>query len=72
MVTVVNNPGSSEAAESASSGWAVAVIILIVVVAGGAFVWYNMYRNAKAAPAGDSTNINVTLPPATNNNQTPQ
>jgi len=60
--TIVNTPPQSPS-DSGNAGWAVAVIILLLVIAGG-FVWYRTYHTAAPAPAGDTTNINVTTPPA--------
>lgn len=55
--TIITTPGTND---SGASGWVTAFVVL-VVVAGAGFV---MYQNGmfNPAPAGDSTNINITAP----------
>jgi len=62
--TIINTP-SPAPSDNSSAGWAVAVIILILVIGGG-FVWYRTHR--AAAPAADTTNIQVTVPSTNSTN----
>ena len=57
--TIINTP--SPQSENGNAGWAVAVIILVLIIVGG-IVWYRTYHSAAPAPAGDTTNVNVTVP----------
>ncbi len=70
MPTVINNPGSTE--DSGSN--LVVAVILIVVILGGAALFFiyglPMIRNNFNQNPG-STNINVTIPPATTPPTTP-
>jgi hypothetical protein len=58
--TIVTTPGTND---SGMAGWFVALIV-VIAVAGVGFV---MYQNGAfmGAPAGDSTNINITAPTPT-------
>ncbi len=61
MATIVNNPGPERVVERTdSSGWVVAIIILLAFVAG--LFWWFRYYQAPVPAAGDSANINVTIP----------
>lgn len=69
MATIVNNPGPERVVEvdrtgDSTGGWAVAVVILIAVIV-GIFAWVH-YHPATAPTSTGGSNINVTLPAATN------
>lgn len=55
---ITNTPPSSN--DAGGAGWAVALVIIVALGIGG----YVLYRNGafRGAPAGDSTNINITNP----------
>lgn len=69
--TIINTPDKGG---DAGAGWVVALIIIIAVVVGGYVLYQNGVFN-RAAPAAESTNINVTIPnpvaPATQDTSTP-
>ena len=63
--TVVNPPASQDGGAVVSFA---ALIVMLVVLVGG-FLWYRTYGDLRAAaptPAGESTNINITLPEVPN------
>ena len=71
--TIINTPDKNSGGDGAA-GWIVALVIIIAAGVGG-FVLYQNGAFNKAAPAAESTNINVTIPnpvaPKTQNTSNP-
>ena len=61
---ITNSPEKNSDDGGGAAGWIVALVIIAAVVAGGVLLYQNGFFRT-AAPSGDSTNINITVPEQT-------
>ncbi|MDB5259192.1 MAG: hypothetical protein JWO73_400 [Candidatus Taylorbacteria bacterium] len=75
MATIINNPGQGDASGDSATGVIIGVLIAIAIIVILFVVYALPAINNKQAATGtqqpSSTNVNVTLPGATQSNQAP-